>query len=118
MKIKVFEAFAGYGSQMMALRRLSKHSPNLEFELVGWSEIDYHAIQAHNAVWEDDKDKNFGDICKIDWSKVPDFDLFTYSFPCQSVSNAGLQKGLTEGSGTTSSLLWECKRAIIAKHDF
>ena len=27
MKIKVFEAFAGYGSQMMALRRLSKHSP-------------------------------------------------------------------------------------------
>lgn len=47
---------------------------------------------------------------------MPDFDLFTYSFPCQSVSNAGLQKGLTEGSGTTSSLLWECKRAIIAKH--
>ena len=116
MKIKVFEAFAGYGSQMMALRRLSKHSPNLEFELVGWSEIDYYAIQAHNAVWGDDRDKNFGDICKIDWSKVPDFDLFTYSFPCQSVSNAGLQKGLTEGSGTTSSLLWECKRAIIAKH--
>ena len=116
MKIKLFEAFAGYGSQMMALRRLSKHSPNLEFELVGWSEIDYYAIQAHNAVWEDDRDKNYGDICKIDWSKVPDFDLFTYSFPCQSVSNAGLQKGLTEGSGTTSSLLWECKRAIIAKH--
>lgn len=54
MKIKVFEAFAGYGSQMMALRRLSEHSPNLEFELVGWSEIDYYAIQAHNAVWEDD----------------------------------------------------------------
>lgn len=117
MKIKVFEAFAGYGSQMMALRRLSKHiPPNLEFELVGWSEIDYYAVQAHNAVWGDDKDKNFGDICKIDWSKVPYFDLFTYSFPCQSVSNAGLQKGLTEGSGTTSSLLWECKRAIIAKH--
>ena len=51
MKIKLFEAFAGYSSQMMALRRLSKHSPNLEFELVGWSEIDFYAIQAHNAVW-------------------------------------------------------------------
>lgn len=87
MRIRVFEAFAGYGSQMMALRRLSKHSPNLQFELVGWSEIDYYAIQAHNAVWEDDRDKNYGDICKIDWSKVPDFDLFTYSFPCQSVSD-------------------------------
>lgn len=35
MIIRVFEAFAGYGSQMMALRRLSKHLPNLEFELVG-----------------------------------------------------------------------------------
>lgn len=32
---------------------------------------------------------NYGDISKIDWRQVPDFDLFTYSFPCQSISNAG-----------------------------
>ena len=28
---------------------------------------------------------------------------------------AGLQKGGAEGSGTRSSLLWECRRAIVAK---
>lgn len=46
---------------------------------------------------------------------VPDFDLFTYSFPCQSISAAGKQAGLEEGSGTRSSLLWECRKAIEAK---
>lgn len=45
----------------------------------------------------------------------PDFDLFTYSFPCTDISNAGLQKGLSEGSGTRSGLLWECRKAIEAK---
>jgi DNA-cytosine methyltransferase len=34
---------------------------------------------------------------------------------CQDFSSAGLQRGGTEGSGTRSSLLWECRRAILAK---
>lgn len=46
---------------------------------------------------------------------VQDFDLLTYSSPCQDFSNAGLQKGGEEGSGTRSSLLWEVKKAILAK---
>ena len=58
---------------------------------------------------------NYGDISKIDWSKVPDFDLFTMSPPCQDFSAAGLMRGGEEGSGTRSSLLWECRKAIIAK---
>ena len=36
--------------------------------------------------------------------------LMTYSYPCQSLSAAGKQEGFTEGSGTTSSMLWEIKR--------
>lgn len=40
MEIKVFEAFAGYGSQMMALRRLQRQFPDLRFTPVGISEID------------------------------------------------------------------------------
>jgi DNA (cytosine-5)-methyltransferase 1 len=46
---------------------------------------------------------------------VPDCDLITYSFPCQDLSVAGAQLGATEGSGTRSSLLWECKKIIEAK---
>ena len=34
---------------------------------------------------------------------------------CQDISNAGKQAGFSEGSGTRSSLLWECKRAIETK---
>ena len=83
--------------------------------LVGWSEIDKFAIQAHNAVYPQWAERNFGDISKIDWANVPDFDLFTYSFPCTDISNAGQQKGLEKGSGTRSSLLWECQKAIEIK---
>jgi DNA (cytosine-5)-methyltransferase 1 len=99
----------------MALDRLHRHNPDFNYELVGWAEIDKHAIAAHNAVYPQWADRNYGDISKIDWSQVPDFDLFTYSSPCQDFSQAGKQAGGTEGSGTRSSLLWECRRAILAK---
>lgn len=56
--------------------------------------------------------KNLGDISKIKNDKIPAVDLLIYSFPCQSISGAGLQKGLAKGSGTRSSLLWECERVI------
>lgn len=111
----MFEAFAGYGSQAMAARRLQRDFPSeVEFETVGISEIDPDAIKAYRAV-HGNAAPNFGDISKIDWGGVPDFDLFTYSFPCQDISNAGSQRGFSEGSGTRSSLLWECERAIAAK---
>lgn len=111
--LRVFEAFAGYGSQSLALKRLKKDFPDFDFVNVGISEIEPAAITAYNALHGDVK--NYGDISKVDWSKVPDFDLFTYSFPCTDISQAGRQEGLAEGSGTRSSLLWECQRTIEMK---
>lgn len=35
---------------------------------------------------------------------------------CQSVSQAGLQHGFSEGSGTRSSIIWNVRDAIIAKN--
>lgn len=113
--LKVFTAFSGYDSQCMALDRLHRHNPDFNYELVGWAEIDKYTIAAHNAVYPQWAERNYGDISKIDWAQVPDFDLFTYSSPCQDFSQAGKQAGGTEGSGTRSSLLWECRRAILAK---
>ena len=63
--LKVFTAFSGYDSQCMALDRLG-----IPYELVGWSEIDKYAIQAHNAVYPQYADRNAGDISKIDWGGV------------------------------------------------
>lgn len=111
--LKVFEAFAGYGSQAMALKRLAHDYPEFEYEVVGISEIEKTALQAYEAIHG--HCPNYGDISNIIWREVPDFDLFTYSFPCTDISNAGEQAGLTEGSGTRSSLLWECRKAIEIK---
>lgn len=112
--IRTFEAFAGYGSQLMALRRLEMAYPDqLRVDPVGIAEIDKYALQAYHAVHGDVT--NYGDITKIDWAKVPDFDLFTYSSPCQDFSQAGRQAGGERGSGTRSSLLWECERSIREK---
>ena len=104
--LRVFEAFAGYGSQSIALRNLG-----IEYEVVAISEIDKYAIKAYEAIHG--PTNNLGDICKIDPNDIPDHDLFTYSFPCQDLSVAGKQAGL--GEGTRSGLLYECKKVIEAK---
>jgi DNA (cytosine-5)-methyltransferase 1 len=57
---------------------------------------------------------NFGDISKINPTDLPDFDLFTYSFPCQDLSVAGQRAGMIKGQ-TRSGLLYECEKIIEAK---
>lgn len=116
MKIRVGTLCSGYDSQCMALDRLKENFPDFNYELVFWSEIDKYAIQAHNAVYPQWADRNLGDMTKIDWSKVEPIDLLTYSTPCQSISNAGLQHGFAEGSGTRSSIIWNVRDAIKALH--
>lgn len=106
--LRVFEAFSGVGTQSMALKRLG-----IPYQVVAISEIDKHAIKSYEAIHG--KTKNLGDISKLKAEEIPDHDLFTYSFPCQDISNAGRMTGLDKGSGTRSSLLWECERVIQAK---
>ena len=108
--LRVCTLCSGYDSQCYALDRIG-----IPYELVAWSEVDKYAIQAHNAVYPQWADRNVGDMAVVDWSKVRDFDFLTYSTPCQSVSNAGLQHGITEGSGTRSSIIWSTRNAIIEK---
>lgn len=40
------------------------------------------------------------------------FDLLTYTFPCQDISNQGERKGYAKGSNTKSSSLWEVERML------
>lgn len=108
--LRVFTAFSGYDSQCMALDRIG-----IDYDLVGWSEIDKFAIRAHDAVYPQYADRNFGDIAEIDPDALPDFDLMTYSSPCQDFSIAGRQRGGEKGSGTRSSLLWHCEDIIRVK---
>ena len=117
--LRVVTLCSGYESQCMAIRDLG-----IPFDLVAWAEFDPEskspidkqpAVIAHNAVFPEYKDRNLGDMTKIDWTQVPDFDLLFYSTPCQSISNAGLQHGFVEGSGTRSSIIWNVRDAIKIK---
>lgn len=123
--LKVVTLCSGYDSQCLALERLKQHYPDFDYELIAWSEFDPEtprtplerqpAVVAHNALFPQWKDRNLGDMTKIDWTKVPDFDLLFYSTPCQSISAAGLQHGFAEGSGTRSSIIWNVRDAVKEK---
>ena len=63
------------------------------------------------------KSNNYGSICDIQASQLPDFDLLVYSFPCQDLSTGGLGKGMKKGSGTRSGLLWEVERILKDLHE-
>lgn len=103
MTIRVVELFAGIGAQAEALKELG-----LDYKVVATSDIDKHANIGYEAIHG--SVNNLGDITKID--SLPPCDLLTYSWPCQSLSIAGKQSGMVEGSGTTSSLLWEVGRLL------
>lgn len=122
--LRVVTLCSGYDSQCLALNRLKENFPEFDYELVAWSEFDPEsktilekqpAVIAHNALFPQWSDRNLGDMTKIDWDKVEDFDLLFYSTPCQSVSQAGLQHGFAEGSGTRSSIIWNVRDAVIKK---
>jgi DNA (cytosine-5)-methyltransferase 1 len=107
-RLRVFEAFAGVGSQRMALRNIG-----IKHEVVAIAEIDGFTIDSYMAIHG--RTLNVGDISQVSVDQIPDHDLFTYSFPCQDISISGEKEGLAEGSGTRSSLLWECKKVIAGK---
>lgn len=119
--LRVVTLCSGYDSQCLALEKLKEHYSGFDYELIAWSEFDPEsktpldrqpAVVAHNALFPQWADRNLGDMTKIDWGKVPDFDLLFYSTPCQSISSAGLQHGFVEGSGTRSSIIWNVRDAV------
>ena len=116
---KVFlTTFSGYDSQLMAADALREDHPEFRWTCAGWSDIDKYACQMHDLVFPQFADKALGDITKIDWHAVQaslggrEVDLFTYSSPCQDISQAGKQMGLKEGSETRSALLWRVADAV------
>jgi DNA (cytosine-5)-methyltransferase 1 len=61
---------------------------------------------------------NLGSICLVHAKdlEITDTDkyeyILTFSFPCQDLSNSGLRKGMSRGSGTRSGMLWEVERIL------
>lgn len=114
----ILTTFSGYDSQLMAADVLKDRHPDFRWTCVGWSDIDKYACQMHDLIFPQYADRALGDMTKIDWHEVKrslqgrDIDLFTYSSPCQDISQAGKQMGLQEGSETRSALLWRVADAV------
>lgn len=109
--IRLIELFGGIGSQAMALSRLG-----VDFEHYRLVEYDKYSVKSYNAI----HGTNFvpTDITKITGADLGIVDtdcycyLMTYSFPCQDLSLAGKQQGMSKGGGTRSGLLWEVERLL------
>ena len=90
--LKVITLCSGYDSQCLALNRLKENFPEFDYELVAWSEFDPEskaplekepAVLAHNALFPQWKDRNLGDMTKINWGELNlQCDLLFYSTPC------------------------------------
>ena len=107
-KLRVLSLFSGIGAFEKALKNCE-----IDYDLVGFSEIDKYAISSYCSIHNEDKSKNMGDITKIDLNKLPtDIDILTHGSPCVAFSVAGKQLGGDEGSGTPSSLLWYSVKII------
>lgn len=109
--IRLIELFAGIGAQAKALERIGA-----DFEHYKVVEFDKHAIKSYNAIHGTNFEAQ--DICKIHAKDLEIVEkekytyLLTYSFPCQDLSVAGKQRGMTKDSGTRSGLLWEVERIL------
>ena len=105
--IRVFEGFAGYGGGSYGLKRLKEALPNINYEVVAYSEFDKYASQLFDANHKDKNGnpiKNWGDISKINPEELPDFDMFMGGFPCQPFSSAGMQMGIEDPYGRGAML--------------
>lgn len=108
--MKLLSLFSGIGAFETALDNLG-----LDYELVGYCEIDKYASKSYSAIHDVPESMNLGDITKINEKELPkDIDLITYGFPCQDISLAGKQKGLfnEDGTQTRSGLFFEALRII------
>ena len=112
-KLKVVSLFSGIGAYEKALTNLG-----IPFEIRAFCEIDPHAAHCYSVIHgiPANAQKNLHDVsrlryfCNFDFL---DFDLLTFSPPCQDISIAGQHAGV--GEDTRSGLMWQVIDLIRTK---
>lgn len=106
MAIKYLDMFAGIGGFRSGLDRLGG------FDCIGYCEIDKYAKKSYEAMYDTKGELYFNDARNINTEELPDIDLITGGFPCQSFSIAGQRKGFEDTRGT---LFFEIARIATVK---
>jgi DNA (cytosine-5)-methyltransferase 1 len=101
-QLKFIDLFAGIGGIRIAFERAGARC-------VLTSEWDKACQQTYEANFGE---KAVGDITKIDAKDVPDHDILTAGFPCQTFSIIGERQGFADTRGT---LFFEVERIISVK---
>lgn len=97
------ELFAGIGGFRRALDLLTNDGI-MDFQSVGYSEIDAKAISTYTSNFDTDGEIALGDIVAFcanpnNIINLPDFDFLSGGFPCQTFSMMGNQAGFNEERG-------------------
>ena len=107
MSIRFFDMFSGIGGFRSGLEAVGG------FECVGHCEIDRHANQAYNAIYDiKPQEVYIEDARKINPYDLPHIDLICGGFPCQAFSIAGRRGGFDDSRGT---LFFEIARLAAVK---
>lgn len=106
-QLKVLSLFSGIGAFEKALSNIG-----INYDLIGFSEIDKYAIESYCAIHNVEKTRNLGDITKVNKEKLPSFDILVGGSPCQAFSVAGKRKGFEDTRGT---LFFEFVETLKAK---
>ena len=106
MSIKYLDMFSGIGGFRSGLEKVGS------FECVGYCEIDEYARRAYEAMYNTKGEMYFEDATKINPDDLPDIDLITGGFSCQSFSIAGRRNGFNDTRGT---LFFEIARIAAVK---
>lgn len=93
MTLKVFDMFSGCGGFRAAAEKI-------EFKTSAYCEIDKWAKKFYDNAFNTENERYFSDAAKIIPGELPDFDLLTAGFPCQSFSIAGKRQGFKDTRGT------------------
>lgn len=104
--IKYFDIFAGIGGFRSGFEKAGG------FKCVGHCEIDKYAKKAYETLYDTKGEVFYDDARKIDPNELPDFDIISGGFPCQSFSQAGKRRGFADSRGT---LFFEIARIAAVK---
>ena len=104
--MKMFSMFSGIGGFEYGFEKVYGKA----FKCIGYSEIDKYAIQVYE--YHFPGVRNYGNARDVIPEQLPDFDILTGGFPCQSFSIAGKRGGFEDTRGT---LFFEIARIVAIK---